>query len=347
MPMSTTKPTTMKNNSRRSIAALCGAMLATLSLAQEPTLVRLRDAVGDTIDAAERDSFRLFPNTTAFHHAVILAIPGPEFFADVTLAGTDSSRQVVFRIMPSQLERIRFLIDNREYMAGQLKSDPNAELTLAHFWKAIEDRPLRSITGEPASLPAAVGPRLPLVTKENRYKCTVHGATCGSAAGGCLGSYTGYTLLEPGHYEQTECGTIYVPALYRVNLPALFATTVGATPLGAVAGYAFGETKDRKPVPDRLAGEGEGWRKGCIGASLVPALSLGFLAAAAAQNTLYGREQYGYNLKNDPNGLSMIPAMLTGLCVTVELMTLAYQVGSAIDRRNAEKTAARLRALGR
>jgi len=66
--------------------------------AQEPTLVRLRDAVGDTIDLAERDSFRLFPNTSGFRQAAILAIPGPEFFARVSLGIGDTATPVYYRI---------------------------------------------------------------------------------------------------------------------------------------------------------------------------------------------------------------------------------------------------------
>jgi hypothetical protein len=308
--------------------------------AQEPTLVRLRDAVGDTIDRAERDSFRLFPNTAGFRYAVILGLPRSKFFAKVAQVDGDTARQIFFHIMPNQLERIRFLIDNREYMAEQLRSNPNAELTLASFWKAIEDRPLRNTAGEPASLPAAGGPRAPLVTAENRFNCTLLGATCGSVAGGCIGSYTSYTLLEPGHYEQTECGPIYVPALYRVNVPALFATSMGVTALGAWAGYAVGKSQDRRLAPNPLPAEGTGWRKGCAGAGALPALALGSFAASAAQSTLYGREEKRYRLENDPDGLSVIPAVLTGLCVSVEVVALAYHIGRSIDRRNAAKAAA-------
>jgi len=57
------------------LLALALAPSAALARAQEPMVVRLRNAVGDTIDLAERDSFRLFPNTAGFRQAVILAIP--------------------------------------------------------------------------------------------------------------------------------------------------------------------------------------------------------------------------------------------------------------------------------
>jgi hypothetical protein len=45
--------------------------------------------------------------------------------------------------------------------------------------------------------------------------------------------------------------------------------------------------------------------------------------------------------------MTFLPAALTGLCIAVEATTIGYQIGRAIDRKNAEKAAARLRALGR
>jgi len=155
-------------------SASCAALLAALVLALSaapaqplvPTPVRLRDAVGDTIDAAERDSFRLFPNTAGFRQAVILALPGPEFFAEVTITTADTSRFIYYRILPNQLERIRFLIDNPSFMAEQLERDPNAELAFNYFWKAIEQNPLKSIGGPPANLPEPDASGTPLENKE-------------------------------------------------------------------------------------------------------------------------------------------------------------------------------------
>jgi len=321
--------------------------------------VRLRDAVGDTIDLAERDSFRLFPNTAGFQHAVILARPGPESFAEITRADGDTVRQVYYRILPGQLERIRSLVDNRDFMAARLESDTGAERSLAAFWLAIEEHPLQTMSGEPADVrniaqtrpetnAAGDAPARTATNCESRFTCTLHGATLGSVAGGCVGAYTGYTLVKPGHYEQTECWPVYVPPLYRVDLPAVLATSIGATAVTAVAGYAFGAAKDRKPAPARLEGEGTEWRTGCAGASVLPAIALGVFAAAAANGTIFGRESdYHYNIENDPEGWSAVPAVLTGLCVSVEVVTIGYHIGRMIDRRNAEKAEAKRRALGR
>ena len=227
-------------------------------------MVRLRDAVGDTIDAAERDSFRLFPNTAGFSRAVILAVPGPEFFAEITLAEADTAEHVYYRIMPTQLERIRFLIDNRVYMAGQLASDPNAAPALASFWKAIEDHPLRSIAGEPADVrtteaATAGGPQLQPVTSENRYNGTLLGMTLGSALGGCIGSWAAISQVRT---ETRDClGETYTEPVYMVNQPIFWTAACGITVLGSTAGHMMGDNLDRKSVPSPpMPNEGNGWR---------------------------------------------------------------------------------------
>jgi len=337
-------------DSVRRLVLLAVPLLAAVALAaaQEPTVIRVSDAVGDTIDRAERDSFRLFPNTAGFQHATIIEIPKPEILADVTLADGDSTRRVFFRLMPSQLERIRFLIDNHRFVAAQRESDSGAGQTLATFWQSIEECPLQSMTGEPASKSVGASPQPVPTNFENRYNYTLHGAALGSVAGGCIGARTGYTLVEPGHFEYTECCAIYVPPLYRVDLPIVLATSIGATALTGAAGYALGAAQDRKPAPARLEEEGTRWRTGCAGASVLPAIAIGVLAGVVTRGTIFGRETgYHYNIENDPEGWSALPAVLTGLCVSVEVVTIGYQIGCAIDRRETEQAEARHRALGR
>jgi hypothetical protein len=262
-------------------------------------VVRLRDAVGDTIEAAERDSFHLFPNTVGFHHAVILALPGPEFFAEVMRADGDTVRRVYYIILPGQLKRIRFLIDNREYIAAQQRSDSSYAQALASFWQTIEEYALPSTAGEPddvqhttpapADVKPAGSPQLPPVTSENRYNYTLHGATLGSIAGGLIGSSIGIG-------DAVACGL---------------------TVAGSYAGYRYGSGLDRKSVArPPLPWESLGWRTCCtIGAS-VPALALG-----AGTVSLVSRGNF-----------TGIPAYMAGLCVVVEVMTLGYRLGRSIDR---------------
>jgi len=332
----------MTKRTRQSSALLLGALAIALCYAQEPVVVRLRDAVGDTVDLAERDSFHLFPNTTAFRQAVILALPGPEFFAEVTRPGADSAGHIFLRIMPADLERIRFLIDNHEYVAEQQQADSAYAQALASFWRTIEDKPLRNMAGEPAieeeAPPAppevappgkppiaqevppappeevttkevpdttiAIRPPRQSVTRENRFNYTLHGATLGSVAGAFLVTNTG-------------------TGGYGIGPPVSAAAALGATVLGTYAGYKYGERLDRKSVAEpSLSNEGRGWRTCCaIGAS-VPGLTLGIATAALASWAV-------------TDGDLEWPAVLSGLCVTVEVMTLGYRLGRSIDRSNA------------
>jgi hypothetical protein len=117
------------------------------------------------------------------------------------------------------------------------------------------------------------------------------------------------------------------------------------TALGSTAGYMMGDKLDRKTLPSApLPDEGTSWRTCCCIGAGVPGLALGLSTFALAGLTMYGRGVGG--IVNDPNHLTVIPAVLTGLCVTVEVVTIGYQVGRAIDRRNAEEAAAKRRALG-
>jgi len=281
-------------------------------------VVRLRDAVGDTIDLAERDSFHLFPNTAGFRQAVILALPGPEFFAKITRTGADCTGNIFLGIMPTDLERIRFLIDNHRYVAEQQQSDSTYAQALASFWQTIEEHPPRSMAGEPAiaqevppaptEAAAAGEPPSQPVTIENRYNYTLLGTTLGSVAGGLLGSAgSGWTYR------------VWPP----LSQPVFLTVACGATALGSYAGYKYGNRLDRKSVARPLPSEGRGWRTCCAIGACVPGLGLGGAVTAALVGAT-GNE----------GGLTLIPAILSGLCVTVEVVTLGYQVGRSIDRNN-------------
>jgi hypothetical protein len=323
-------------------------LVLALAQAQEPSVIRLSDAVGDTIDRAERDSFHLFPNTIGFQQAAILESPESEILAEIVLAEEDSSRRVFYRLTPSQLERIRFLVDNRELVAAQLESDSGTAQALAAFWQELEEHPLESIDGATAANAGDSLPARPKTNCENRLTYAAGGATLGAVVGGCIGAYRGYTLIAPGHFEEQQCCDVYVPPLYRVDLPVVLGTSIGATVAAGVAGYALGAAQDRKPAPGRLEGEGNEWRAGCAGAGVLPAIGLGILAYAAARGTIFGRERdWTYTIENDPDGWSALPAVLTGLCVSVEVVTISYHIGRMIDRQKAKEAEARGRAPGR
>jgi hypothetical protein len=332
--------------SRKGTASLLVAAVIAITVAQEePTVVRLRDAVGDTIDRVERDSFRLFPNTVGFRYGVVLGLPGSQFVARVAQADGDTLVPVYYRILPGQLERIRYLIDNRGYVEDQLQSDTGSVRTLADFWQSIEERPLASASGRPPEPPATAKPRSRLVTAEHRLDNAIHGAACSSIAGGCIGTQTSYYVIEPGHYEEGCVGPIYIPPVLGVNISLLLASSIGATAVGATVGYALGVDEDRRPLPAITASEGTNHRNSFAAASVLPAMAVGFLVGAVAHGTLFGREN-SYTLGNDPHGLSVIPAVLAGVCVSVDIVALCYQVGRSIDRDEAEQAERRNRSLG-
>ena len=326
------------------VALLLAAAIAPAA-AQEPTLVRLNDAVGDTIDLAERDSFHLFPNTAGFQHTVVLALPGPAFYAEVTLVGGDTARQVFYRIMPGDLQRLRFLVNNREYVAGQQKSDSTALQSLASFWQSIEEHPLRSMAEEPASEPVASRsqPAPPIV--ENRYCYAFDGTTCGSIVGGFIGSHAGIRYVRT-----EEDGCLFPPSsVYHVDPCVFWGASCGITALGTGVGYALGEKLDREQAGQMTQlKEGTSWRTGLAIGALVPGVALGYATFWAVGLTRYGVLEGLFDyIDNDPEGWTALPMAFSSLCIAVESMTIGYRIGRAIDRRNAEEAEARSRALGR
>ena len=336
-------------------ALLLGVLAMALSNAQEPTLVRLSDAVGDTVDLAERDSFHLFPNTVGFDHAVILALPGPELFAEVALAaGADSNGHVFFRIMPTELERIRFLIGNREYVARQ-QPDSSTAQALASFWQEIEGHPRQSLGGgsvpvrnttlEADNASASNREQMHSSAWKNRYNYTLHGTTIGSAAGGCVGSLAGIEQVSAGGGNYGGDWCVESPPVYAVNHPVFWGVSCGLTVLGSTAGYVMGAERDRATLPSPTKrNESTDWRTGCAVGAAVPGALLGIWAGymyALLHNRVTGW------IENDPKGLTVLPGAFTGLCIAVEVVTIGYRLGRDIDRNKALKAEAKRRALGR
>ena len=325
----------------------------------EPTVIRLRDAIGDTIDRAERDSFDLFPNTADFQYAAVLALPGPEFFARVTLASADSTRNIFFRIMPNDLERIRFLIDNHGSVAEQQRTDSTYAQALASFWNTLEGSPLRRMPREPfivQTVPqaptrtATVGEQEP-ATSQHRYDYTLLGTGLGSLAGGYVGSRVGIDYVRSQTKSAVDaCGYSYTYTVnvYSVNYPVFWGAACGMTAAGSIVGYMIGDGYDRKALPSQMpADEGKSWRTCCAIGSVVPGILLGtgFLLVTGIKR--YGKLEGDYTeIDNDPDGLTILPMALTGFCITVELATIGYRIGRAIDRRNAGKAEAKRRAPG-
>jgi hypothetical protein len=324
------------------------AAIAALVAAQEPTVLRLRDAVGDTISRAERDSFHLFPNTTGFRSAVILDLPGSQFFAKVAQADGDTLVvPVYYRILPGQMERIRFLIDYRDFIAEQQKVDTTVAPSLKAFWREVESRPLREIASGNIEPHPENSPTAPSITTENRYHMTVMGATAGSALGGCVGSWAGIEVVD--NVASTNCldQSITVP-VYSVNQPVFWTTACCLTALGTTAGYAAGDRLDRmRPAALPLPEEGKEWRTSCAIGAVIPGLVLGTGFFLLAGPLHYGRTELLGDIPNARTGMTVLPMALTGMCIAVEVTTIGYYVGRVIDRQNAEKAERKRRESGR
>jgi len=319
----------------------------TFSAAQEPTVLRLRDAVGDTIDRAERDSFHLFPNTAGFRHAVILGLPDSKVFAEVAQADGDTLVRLYYRILPGQLERLRFVIDYRDFVTGQQKTDTTIAPSLRAFWREVEARPLRNVPSGNIESGPEDSPPNPSIMSENRYHMTLLGTTAGSALGGCVGSWAGMKIVD--HVPSTNCldQNVTVP-VYSVNHPVFWTTACCLTALGATAGYAAGDRLDRtRPATLPLPEEGKEWRTSCAIGAVIPGLALGAGFFLLAGPLHYGRTELLGDVPNDRTALTVLPMALTGMCIAVEVTTIGYYVGRIIDRQNAEKAERKSRTLGR
>jgi hypothetical protein len=302
------------------------------ALATGTNIYRISDLVGDTIDSAERDTFHLFPGIVQFRRAVVYQHDDSSVVAEVTSGDSAGPAVTLFRLQPPQVIRLRFIIDNHEYIARQLEIDPYAAQSLEAFWRSLRPDEVQ----EPA-------PGKWVQSTENRAQLTLHGLAAGSAAGGCIGSEVAITMVEAGHYEDCFGFATYVPPVYHIDEAVFLTTACGMTALGAGLGYKLGERMDRDAplrLPDSL--EKTKWRTGCASGALVPGLLLGGLTAFAVGSTMYGKVDFWSSFDTDPSGLIAVPAILTGACVTAEIVNIGYLIGRGIDRREAERAARRL-----
>jgi hypothetical protein len=133
--------------------------------------------------------------------------------------------------------------------------------------------------------------------------------------------------------------------VYAVNHPVFWGVACGLTVLGSTAGYVMGAQADRATRPEpELEDERTDWRDGCAIGAAVPGVLLGI--GVGYLYALLNNRVTGW-VDNDPDGLTVLPGALTGLCVAVELATIGYRYGREIDRRKAREAAARRRALVR
>jgi len=278
--------------------------------------LRVCDRVDDTIDAAQRDSLGLFPGVPGFVRARFVAGPDSEAYAIVDYDLPEGRASAYLPLSPTQLKRISYLACNAESVRHDTVLNVYAGLAVRRFWGEVELASFQpSLGGGGEATPDWRG----------KAYTALHGATVGSAVGGCAASWIAARRVQPGYQIECTC----LPAIYRVSDPLFCGITGGTTLLGVAGGLglAGGEASDMFE-PDLTSGGG--WRTGiAAGLMTIPGIAVGALFAYLAHNTLYGRElKYGVDEWNE-SGWRWVPAVFTGACITVEFAALGYKWGSS------------------
>lgn len=295
-------------------------VFSSLCLAEEFSLFRLSDKVGDTVDVAEREQYSLFPGITNFESARILIRNDTNYFAEITSRKNDTLERFFLKLTPKELERIVFCIDNSDTIKKQITSDEYAGLAYQRFWDQIESKRQSNIEEKIQSQSTA----------EDRFIWILHGTTCGSAIGGAIGSWA---AIE---FTGTSCITSY----YRINHTVFWSSASIGTGVGTLGGYILGgQAVQNKPLTLTRIKEGSGWREGCAYASVLPGIALGLATFIFASGFYYGKTDILSEIENDPHHLTIIPGIITGLCVTIEIISLGYRIGRSIDRKKAAQAA--------
>lgn len=303
-------------------------------LAEEIRLFRLSDKVGDTIDFAEREQYSLFPGIINFESARILVRDDTGYFAEIYSRDGDILSQFLLKLTPKEVERLTFFIENYDTIKTQIANDEYVELAFKRFWDRVESNRISTIDEE-------ISPS----TIEGRFIWTVRGTTIGSAAGGCAGSWLGVERVSLGGYQESGLpptvppGACVLPS-YRVDHTVFWSATCLGIGAGAIGGYKLGERIDRTRRPAVVGiKEGKGWRLRLAIAFAVPALTLGKAISILAGGTLFGKKDFLGIIVNDPHDLTFIPALITGIGVTIEIIHLGYRIGRSIDRKHALRAA--------
>jgi hypothetical protein len=290
--------------------------------------LRVSDRVGDTLDAAERESLGLFPGVPGFVRARFAAGPGSDAYAFVDYDRPEGRASASLPLSPTQLERIRFLARNAESVRRDEGLNVYAGLAVRRFWSEVE------LAGSFSGYaPWGAGGE---ATPEWLGKAYValHGATAGSACGGCAASWTAAKEVSPGGCDAGA-------AVYSVNQPLFCGITGGTTLLGVAGGLALaGDAGSDMFESDLTNQRGAGWRTGLTTFLMtIPGIALGGLFAYVAHYSLYGHDvAYGVDVQND-NGWRLVSAIFTGACITVEFAALGYKWGRSWEQARARRVA--------
>jgi hypothetical protein len=289
--------------------------------------LRLSDAVGDTIDSAERAELRLFPGIADFRSACAFVRDDSARIVEIEREGIDSTKLLLV-LTQGQADRLAYLIDNWTSVSAQAAGDTYARRALERFWTEIESQ---CVTSESTGAVTPVRQTRP--TMENRMFWTMRGGYVGAAVGGVIGAWQGIEYVGMHH---TGCSSYPV---YHVNYPVFWAASCGTSTLGAVTGYMWGTQFDeRQAATASVASERKTYRiAGAILGGLVGP-TVGLTAAFLLGGTLYGKtNDPSYSIENGSGFWVSVPALVVGVGLSVDCAYLGYRIGLGLDRRNSAR----------
>jgi hypothetical protein len=257
----------------------------------------------------------MFPGIDSFAGARVGLCDDTVWCAEVARTGADT---LVIALTSREARRILFMTDSSATYAEHALSNPDVEFALREFWTGVEAR-----AGTTLYRPRSI---------ENRAMWMNRGGWVGACAGGTAGSWLGVEYVG-------QSGGCLSYSIYRLNPPLFWGTACGATAAGSCAGFMIGDRMDRRPQPPVYVREPtqNRWVFGAIGA--IAGLAVGSSFFVMNGSTLFGRIDWWGEIENDENRWSMIPALVAGAGIAVDLTYLGYLAGRDMDRRQAERKA--------
>jgi hypothetical protein len=315
-----------------------------------PQLYRLSGIVGDTIDVAERNQYRLFPGVTDFQSAVVHVGDSLNYQVEVTAGSPDSIRVWTAKLTPTEVERLRFIIDNPDHIEQELATNEYAGSVMDRFWTDIQSR---LVLKEDAKTRIRPG------TAEGRIFSTAAGVTAGACLGGVAGAAASAKLVSSVESYRdptclgclsgrtncgiTSCGEPYLYEKYTIFTYSMDAgkfALISGSIMGACAAGSFftGLAADRRALPEPLEGERKTWRTALSILGGIGGAALGVVISATLMSTLYGRVgrdgDFGYDehILENQSWVTIVPAIISGVGVTIEAGYIGYVTGRSLDR---------------
>ncbi len=312
------------------------SIIISLYSAQELRIFRLSDMVGDTIDFTEREQYSLFPGITDFESARILVKNDSNYYAEITSKKDDTLERFFLKLTSKELERIVFCINNSDTIKKQIASDEYAGLAYQRFWTQVESKRHSNIE-EKIQKPS---------TAEEKFIRTVTGTAIGSGLGGCVGSYLGiyknqerkclFEIARADLFEELCWCSCNGPPSYWIEHQIFWSASILGTCAGAIGGYKIGERAGQRKIAEPSTEiKSNNWSIGCAIASAIPGIGSGILLAMILGSTRFLRIHPDGVIENDPDNLTVIPAIIAGAGMAIDIIYLGYRIGRSIDRKKA------------